>query len=251
MNKKRVIKHINPLFLKGIAHRGLHDDKLTENGLKAFKKAIDNNFAFELDVHLTTDNVLIVCHDSELKRTTGKEGIIEHLSLKEIKDNYRLLDGEDVPTLKEVFALDNEKVPIVVELKVYEKNYKALAKETLKELKLIKDKRNIIVISFDPRALLFMGHRYIRQLLVTTNKNNEIFWTFKLRYFFESLDMDSELMNNPKVIKYSKNHFINVWTIDSKNKFDKVFPYINTTTFQLMDNDYVRENLTNKNKKYL
>ncbi len=251
MNKKRVIKHINPLFLKGIAHRGLHDDKLTENGLKAFKKAIDNNFAFELDVHLTTDNVLIVCHDSELKRTTGKEGIIEHLSFKEIKDNYRLLDGEDVPTLKEVFALDNEKVPIVVELKVYEKNYKALAKETLKELKLIKDKRNIIVISFDPRALLFMGHRYIRQLLVTTNKNNEIFWTFKLRYFFESLDMDSELMNNPKVIKYSKNHFINVWTIDSKNKFDKVFPYINTTTFQLMDNDYVRENLTNKNKKYL
>jgi glycerophosphoryl diester phosphodiesterase len=251
MNKKRVIKHINPLFLKGIAHRGLHDDKLTENGLKAFKKAIDNNFAFELDVHLTTDNELIVCHDSELKRTTGKEGIIEHLSLKEIKNNYKLLDGEDVPTLKEVFALDHEKVPIVVELKVYEKNYKALAKETLKELKLIKDKRNIIVISFDPRALLFMGHRYIRQLLVTTNKNNEIFWTFKLRYFFESLDMDSELMNNPKVIKYSKNHFINVWTIDSKNKFDKVFPYINTTTFQLMDNDYVRENLTTKNKKYL
>ena len=92
MKKADVLKRINPLFLKGIAHRGLHNEKYTENGMLAFKNAIDNNVSFELDVHLTKDNDLIVCHDSELKRTTGKEGIIEDLTVKEIKDKYKLLD---------------------------------------------------------------------------------------------------------------------------------------------------------------
>jgi len=251
MNRKRVIRRINPLFLKGIAHRGLHDDKITENGLNAFKAAIDNNFVFELDVHLTIDNELIVCHDSELKRTTGKTGIIENLSLKEIKDNYKLLDGECVPTLNEVLALDNERVPIVVELKAYNKNYKILAKITKKVLKQVKNKQNIILISFDPRALVFSGHRFIRQLLVSTNKNGELFWTFKLHPLFESLDLDSEVIALPSVKKYCKNHFVNTWTIESKEKFDRVLPYVDTVTFQLMDHEYVRNNLTNKNKKVL
>ena len=96
MNKKKVLSKINPLFLTGIAHRGLHNEKFTENGMKAFENAIKKGVPIELDVHLTSDNELVVCHDEDLKRTTGKEGIIEHLTLKEIKDNYRLLDGGDL-----------------------------------------------------------------------------------------------------------------------------------------------------------
>ena len=75
-------------LFKGIAHRGLHDEDNTENGLNAFKRAIENNLAFELDVHLTIDKKLVVCHDSDLKRVTNKDGIIEELTLEEIKSNY-------------------------------------------------------------------------------------------------------------------------------------------------------------------
>ena len=60
MKKEKLIKNINPLFLKGVAHRGLWNEQFTENGIQAFKNAIDNNVAFEYDVHITKDNKVIV-----------------------------------------------------------------------------------------------------------------------------------------------------------------------------------------------
>jgi len=246
MNKKKVIKRISPLFLKGIAHRGYHNAQYTENGIKAFKNALDHNLAIELDVHLTKDNELLVCHDSELERTTGKKGIIEELTLQEIKDNYRLLDGEPLPTLKEVFLLTKEIVPIVVELKVYNKNYSQLAKRVKKELKQIKDKKNIILISFDPRTLIkFQCSGFITQLLVC----KEHLWTFKLRYFFNSLDLDYTMLNEKKVQQYSKKHFINCWTIESEAQFDEAILIADTVTFQNFNYQYVVNNLSKKCNK--
>lgn len=250
MKKEKVIEKINPLILQGIAHRGLHNQELTENGLKAFQNAREHHLAFELDIHLTKDGKLLVCHDSELKRTTGKEGIIEDLTLEEIKKDYRLLDGEELPTFQEVLNANQEQVPIVVELKVYKKNYVALAKKAIEELKGIKDKKNIMIISFDPRALLHMKKAgFIRSLLVTLDNNHQ--WTYHLRFLFESLDLDYRFLEEKRVQRYQKRHFVNVWTIDSKEKLDLVLPYIDTVTFQLMDEEYVREKVKNKNQKYL
>ena len=84
MKKSKLIRKIDKRFLLGIAHRGLHDEVSTENGLDAFKKAIDKNTAFELDVHLSKDGKLIVCHDDNLVRTTSKEGIIEEAFVETI-----------------------------------------------------------------------------------------------------------------------------------------------------------------------
>lgn len=244
MTKKRVIASLNPLFFAGIAHRGLHTSAITENGLAAFKNAIEDHFAFELDVHLTTDHKLIVCHDSELKRTTGKEGIIEHLSSEEIRANYRLLDGGVVPTFQEVLELDKEQLPIVVELKVYEKNYKPLAKQLKEELSNIKDTKNIMLISFDPRALFQMKHTgFIRCLLVSTGKYE---WIYSLRHFFDGVDLDYKLFEKKRIQRYHKHALVNAWTIDSKEKFDASLPYIDTATFQLMDSDYVRTALIHR-----
>ena len=158
MRKQKALSKINPVFLNGIAHRGLHNEKFTENGLKAFQNAIDHGVAFEFDIHLTKDNELVVCHDENLKRTTGKEGIIEDLTLKEIKDNYKLLDGGEIPTLQEVFDLNKERVPMVIELKVFRKNYKELAAKSIEMFKQIKDKKNALIISFDPRSLWPLKH---------------------------------------------------------------------------------------------
>ncbi len=238
MKKVDVLKRVNPLFLKGIAHRGLHDEKYTENGMLAFKNAIDNNVSFELDVHLTKDNDLIVCHDSELKRTTGKEGIIEELTVEEIKRNYKLLDGSEIPTLKEVMELNNEQVPMVIELKVYRKNYKPLSKRLIKELENIKDKKNYMLISFDPRGLIPMKKTgIVRQLLVWKDKE----WTFCFRHFFESLDLDYRMIEEKRVQKYYKNHIVNVRTIESIEQLKTVSKYIDTATFQYIDPKEVEE----------
>ena len=241
MKKSVALSRINPVFLNGIAHRGLHNDKFTENGMNAFKNAIDHGVAFEYDIHLTADKQLVVCHDENLVRTTGKEGIIEDLTLKEIKENYRLLDGGEIPTLKEVFELNQEKVPMVIELKVFRKNYKELAKYTKEFLREnVKDKRNILLISFDPRSLWPFKHEgYIRSLLVT--KTDEYTWFFRITV--ESVDLDNKMFEEKRVLRYIKNHFTNVWTIDSEEMLNKFAPLVDTVTYQFIDTKLVEKAL--------
>ncbi len=237
MTKKKVISKINPLFLNGIAHRGLHNKEYTENGMKAFSNAINHGVAFEYDIHLTKDNELVVCHDESLKRTTGKEGIIEDLTLKEIKENYRLLDGGEIPTLQEVINLNKNQVPMVIELKVFRKNYKPLAKR-FKEFLPQLNKRDTLIISFDPRSLWpLKGKGFIRQLLVA--KSDE--YTYPFKCTVESVDLDQKLFDEKRVKRYSKRHFINAWTIENEEQLKAVLPYVDTVTFQYMEPEKVKE----------
>lgn len=233
-----------PEFYKGIAHRGIHDNKkVTENGLKAFSLAIDNDTAFELDIHLTKDGKLIVCHDSELKRVTGKEGIIEDLTFDEIRTNYRLLDGEMIPSFQEVLDLNKESHIIVTELKVYKGNYKPLAKAAKAMLKQIKDPKKIVLISFDPRALLLMGKHFRRALLVCKEKD----WVWKLHNFFDGVDLEFSMATEQRVIKYRKHGGnVNVWTIEKEEDLVKIAPYVDTVTYQFLEPSLVKNTLERK-----
>lgn len=62
-------------FLKQnlITHRGMHDIKngIPENSLKAFEKAMKNNYIIELDLHILRDDTVVVFHDDNLQRITG------------------------------------------------------------------------------------------------------------------------------------------------------------------------------------
>lgn len=243
MKKTEVLARVNPLFLKGIAHRGLHNEEFTENGLKAFQNAVDHHVALELDVHLTTDNQLVVIHDSDLKRVTGKEGIVEEKSVKELKENYRLLDGEEIPTFQEVLSLVHEQVPMVVEMKVYNKNYTPLAARLKEELKGVKDKKNYMIISFDPRALWKMKNEgYVRQLLVCVAHE----WTYCFRSTVESLDLEYTMVQEKRVQKYQKKHLVNVWTIETEEQLNASLPYCDTVTFQKLPPEKVVGALTDK-----
>lgn len=240
MTKKKCLSKINPVLLQGIAHRGLHNKEFTENGIKAFQNAIDHGVAFEFDIHLTKDNELVVCHDENLIRTTGKEGIIEDLTLKEIKENYRLLDGGEIPTLQEVIDLNQERVPMVIELKVFRKNYKPLAKKFKEYFPQFKDKKNILIISFDPRSLWpLRGCGFIRSLLVA--KSDEYTWPF--RHTVESVDLDIKLFEEKRVQRYVKKHFTNIWTIETEEQLNYGLPYVDTMTFQYLDPELVKKKL--------
>lgn len=232
MKKNSRLSKYDPRVFNGICHRGLHGEGITENGLEAFQKAIEADLAFELDVHLTKDGELIVCHDDDLLRTTGKAGVIEQLDSKEIQNSYRLLDGEKVPLLSEVLSLNQERVPVVVELKVHKGNYKPLRKRVMKELQCIKKDTSIVLISFDPRALLGINKRFQRQLLVC--KEHE--WTWRLRNLYDAVDIDQTLVNQKKVQDYrKKGGVVNVWTIESPEQLNNVKKGVDMVTFQLFD----------------
>ena len=244
MKREKVLSKINPLILNGVAHRGLFSDKISENSLKAFELAIENNVAIELDVHITKDGELVVIHDEDLKRLTNKEGIVEHLTLNEL-NNYKLLDGQKIPTFKEVLELVNERVPILIELKVYEKNYKRLSNKIKEFLPhYIKDKKNYMFISFDPRSLWPLKKMGIIRLLLCTITHEYVYNYF--RHTCDGLYLEDVFFSQKRVQKYSKKHFMNVWTIEKKEQIEKVLPYIDTLTYQLMDPKEVSSILKNK-----
>ena len=240
MKKSKILSRINPLVLKGVAHRGLWNEKVSENSLEAFRLAIKNNVGIELDIHLTKDNDLVVIHDEKLERLTGKEGIVEDLTTKELQENYKLLDGQKIPRFEEVLELVNEQVPILVELKVFRKNYKPLAKKAEEVLsKYIKDKKNIVLISFDPRSLWPFKHKgYVRLLLVA--KSDEYTFTW-FRHTVEGLDVETVLFEEKRVRRYAKRHFMNAWTIRSEKDIEDVLPYVDTFTFDTVKLDVIKE----------
>ncbi len=242
MNKKKVLSKLNPLFLTGIAHRGLHNDKYTENGMNAFGNAIRHNLPIELDIHLSKDNQLVVCHDEDLKRTTGTSGIIEDLTVEEIKKNYRLLDGGEVPTFIEVLDFVKEQVPLVVELKVFRKNYKELSKKVIEVLnEKVIDKKNYMLISFDPRSLWPLKKLGIIRSLLATRSHEYVYNYF--RHSVESVDLDQVLFDEKRIQRYHKRYLVNAWTIQSEEELDRVLPYVDTVTFQHMDDEIVKRKL--------
>ena len=242
MNKNKVLSNINPLVFKGVAHRGLWNKDISENSLNAFKRAVDNSFALEFDVHLTKDNELVVIHDEDLKRLTGKDGVVEHLTLKELKENYALLDGQKIPTLIEVLDLVNEKVPCLVELKVYEKNYKPLSARFLEVIMpRIKDKKNYVFISFDPRSLWPLKKTGIMRLLLVAKSHEYVFKLF--RNTVEGVDIEHVLLEGKRYQNYHKKHVVNVWTIQNEDQLKKVKPFVDTVTFDTIDYKVIKNNI--------
>lgn len=99
------------------AHRGLHGDGVPENSLAAFSLACEAGVGIELDVHLSKDGKIVVFHDESLARMTGCDRRVGELSLDELK--ALSLGGTDqtIPTLDEVLALVDGRVPLLIELK--------------------------------------------------------------------------------------------------------------------------------------
>ncbi len=143
------------------AHRGLYDPDagIPENSLPAFSRAIARGFGAELDVHLLRDGSLAVFHDSDLKRMTGRGGVIEDLSADELGACFLGGTGETIPQLCDVLSLfEGTGLPLIVELKSYRGNCAALCARTMQEL----DKFHVsyCMESFDPRCVRWLRRNH-------------------------------------------------------------------------------------------
>ena len=238
MNKKKVLENINPLVFDGVAHRGLHNKDVMENSMGAFELALKAHTAIELDIHITKDNQLVVIHDSDLKRLTGRDGVVEHLTYKEL-ENIPLLDGQKIPLLDDVIKLVNEEVPILVELKVYEKNYKELVALVKKDfLPKVRDKKNYVFISFDPRSLWPLKNSGIMRLLLVA-KSDEYTFTY-FRNTVEGVDVEQVLFDEKRVRNYQKNHVVSCWTIETIEQLEKAVPYSDIITYQYIEPEAIK-----------
>ena len=75
-----------------IGHRGAKGYE-PENTLASFQKAIELQVdGIELDVHLSSDNQLVVIHDKTINRTTNGKGLVNSFTKTELQ-NWRPPSG--------------------------------------------------------------------------------------------------------------------------------------------------------------
>lgn len=136
------------------AHRGLHGNGVPENSMLAFRKAKFSGYGVELDVHLTRDGTLAVIHDSDLKRTTGRDGTVEDLRREDLDRCY--LEGtlETIPCFEDVLELFDGSVPLIIELKTKGDNHSRLCSKVCRALSQYKGL--FCLESFDPRCIRWL-----------------------------------------------------------------------------------------------
>jgi glycerophosphoryl diester phosphodiesterase len=108
--------------MKVIAHRG-GAGLGKENTLSCIAEGLRFSPSMvEIDVHLTSDCEVVVCHDPCIDRTTDGKGLISEMTLQEVKASH-IVDAEGnatderIPTLREVIELIGDRAAILLEIK--------------------------------------------------------------------------------------------------------------------------------------
>ena len=156
------------------AHRGWRA-KYPENTMRGFREAAKLDIdGIEMDVHMTKDYHIVVCHDMNLKRTTDIEGAICRMTLEEVRkadagikfgEEFK---GEKIPTLEEFLEFMNEhpQLHLLLELKDYPEEIGDFAYASAsKTLELCREygvfgKERLTVITFSTGICAWLRARY-------------------------------------------------------------------------------------------
>ena len=120
MNRTDAVNPAHPLIW---GHRGA-SGYAPENTLPAFKLAADMGAdGVELDVQMTSDGVLVVCHDETIDRTSTGAGWLKDFTFEELRrldfsNGNAAYEGTRIPAMEEVFdLLEPTGLTINIELK--------------------------------------------------------------------------------------------------------------------------------------
>ena len=116
--EKPTAQKMAPFYGRSFAHRGLHtaDGTVPENSLPAFAAAAAKDYGVELDVHLSSDEQVVVFHDDTLLRMCGDKRNIEDVPYSELKEMRLGHTDCTIPLFSEALAV-LKGVPIILELK--------------------------------------------------------------------------------------------------------------------------------------
>lgn len=149
---------------KDIAHRGLYDNNslAPENSMYAFNKAIEASYGIEMDIRLTKDKQVVIFHDDNMLRMTGKDINVNEADYCQIKDIKLLQSNETIPLFADFLALVNGKVPLIIELKCSVEDYNELCSLSHE---ILKDYQGIYCLeSFNPYAMAWYKRNDSKQI---------------------------------------------------------------------------------------
>ncbi|WP_165721126.1 MULTISPECIES: glycerophosphodiester phosphodiesterase family protein [unclassified Pseudoalteromonas] len=140
--------------MKVFAHRGASGD-FPENTksaiLEALKVGVDG---IEVDIQSSIDDYMLI-HDSWLDRTTSGKGRVSNFTAHELS-KLDAGNGEQIPTLQQLFDWNNNKYLLNIELKhTFElERFVAQLEQNIEANKI--SKANILVSSFDHHQLQWL-----------------------------------------------------------------------------------------------
>jgi glycerophosphoryl diester phosphodiesterase len=130
-----------------------------ENTISCIKHSLDNGVeSIEIDVHLTSDSRIVVCHDESVNRTTNGKGKISEMTFEQLRA-LRIVDkngdetDETIPELCEILELVDGKSHILLEIKNKAKHVGPLEQAVVDELNKYNAHEWVTVISFGDKTL--------------------------------------------------------------------------------------------------
>jgi glycerophosphoryl diester phosphodiesterase len=211
-----------------IAHRG-NNVQFQENSFEAIRSAYElGSDGVEFDIHHTLDNVAILSHDENLKRVArSKNGakcplnrLIKELTFQEIRDNCRLDEGGEIPSLNEILSfLEDKEIMVFIEVK------DIASSKTVKSIERFfkNSQERLKIISFKKKAL---DHLY--KLRAKGHFWKNVKFLHILKYLPENLNtrygvnLRHHLLNATFLPKFFGKE-IGVWTLNSVKILRKAF----------------------------
>ena len=200
-----------------IAHRGARAFEL-ENTLLSFEKAIDLNAdGIELDVHLSSDGVIMVIHDGNIDRTTSGKGFVNQYTALELKEL-------GIPTLIDVLELINRSCFVNIELKGIGTTKPVIELITHYILKKTWNYADFLISSFDWKMLqeVQLLNPKIR-IGVLTEESVEEALAFAKKLKAYSIHPDYRLLTKENVVLMQENGLkVFPWTVNSIEDIQKI-----------------------------
>ncbi len=225
-----------------IAHRGESMDA-PENTLAAINLAWERGVkSVEIDIHLTKDNEIVVIHDYDTLRISGRKKIIINSTLEELKlldaglYKGRQWEGVRIPTLNEIINTVPEDAKLIIEIKSDERILGKLKRE-LAQSRLRNSQIEIIAFNINTlaKARNLMPNYKMLWLL-----DLDYFWLWRL-YWVSTQKLISKVKKlkldgvNVRAGKYLTEAFIKkfkdaglqvyVWTVNDPHKAQKFNEY--------------------------
>ncbi|MCC5911378.1 MAG: glycerophosphodiester phosphodiesterase [Clostridiaceae bacterium] len=215
-----------------IAHRGA-SGYAPENTIAAMDLAIKQGCdGIEMDVQLTKDRHVVVCHDWTVDRTTDGTGEIRNLTLEEIEKLdtgswfSEKFAGEKIPTLEEVINFVPDSLLLNIEIKMQSFDDRDIEKKVMELLEKYNRMDNTIVSSFNHlylqkikrlNAKVKIGSLYEAYLLNPCDyfkRNGLDLYSFHSSSYYINYEMVKQLQDN--------NMKVYCWTVNDKEKANQL-----------------------------
>lgn len=211
-----------------IAHRGA-SGYAPENTLASIDLALKQNCgAIEVDVQLTKDNYLVICHDWTVDRTSNGKGEIKDLTLTEIKELdagswfSKEFAGEKIPTLEEVLEFLPNTVLLNIELKKKSTDARNLEEKVAKVLQKYNRIETTFISSLNHPSLATiqkLNNDIKISVAIDGNFINPLNYILKYDWDVESYHPSLDYLSSDTVRQFHAHGIkVNCWTINKKEE---------------------------------